>query len=157
VSTEGRITATVSLPDGQQVSLIGYVDRLELDEDGDVVVVDLKTGKYAPTDTSLPDNPQLGLYQLAVDHGAADEAVGRAVRSGGAELVQLRLGADLPKVQPQAPQTPDADGVTLIEHQLMAAVAAVRAEEFVARPGPQCERCEFHAICPAQSSGSVLS
>jgi superfamily I DNA/RNA helicase/RecB family exonuclease len=157
VTSEGRITATVSLPDGNQVSLIGYVDRLELDENGDVVVVDLKTGKYAPTDTSLPDNPQLGLYQLAVDHGAADEAVGRSARSGGAELVQLRLGSELPKVQPQAPQTPDADGVTLIEHQLMAAVAAVRSEEFVARPGAQCERCEFHAICPAQSSGSVLS
>jgi hypothetical protein len=79
------------------------------------------------------------------------------VRSGGAELVQLRLGADLPKVQPQAPQVPDADGVTVIEHQLMAAVAAVRSEELVARPGPQCDRCDFHALCPTKSSGSVLS
>jgi RecB family exonuclease len=157
VSSEGRITATVELPDGQQVQLIGYVDRLELDAAGDVVVVDLKTGKYAPTDASLPENPQLGLYQLAVDHGAADDAVGRPVRSGGAELVQLRLGSDLPKVQPQAPQVPDADGVTVIERQLMAAVAAVRSEEFVARPGAHCDRCDFHALCPTKSSGSVLS
>jgi RecB family exonuclease len=157
VSSEGRITASVDLPDGQQVRLIGYVDRLELDDDGNVVVVDLKTGKYAPTDTSLPENAQLGLYQLAVDHGAADEAVGRPVRSGGAELVQLRLGTDLPKVQPQAPQVPDRDGVTTVEHQLMAAVRAVRDEQFVARPGAQCERCDFHAVCPAKSSGSVLS
>ena len=157
ISSEGRISATVDLPDGQRVSLIGYVDRLELDDAGDVVVVDLKTGKYPPTDTSLPENAQLGLYQLAVNHGAADEAVGRPVRSGGAELVQLRLGAELPKVQPQAPQVPDADGVTAIEHQLMAAARAVRDEDFVARPGPQCDRCEFHAVCPAKSSGSVLS
>jgi superfamily I DNA/RNA helicase/RecB family exonuclease len=157
VSSEGRITATVDLPDGQQVQLIGYVDRLELDANGDVVVVDLKTGKYAPTDASLPENPQLGLYQLAVDHGAADEAVGRPVRSGGAELVQLRLGTDLPKVQPQAPQVPDAEGLTVIERQLMAAVAAVRGEEFVARPGAHCDRCDFHAVCPTKSSGSVLS
>ncbi len=157
VTSEGRITATVVLPDGQQVRLIGYVDRLELDADGNVVVVDLKTGKYAPTDASLPDNPQLGLYQLAVDHGAVDETVGRPVRSGGAELVQLRLGGDLPKVQPQAPQVPDGDGVTTIQHQLMAAVRAVRDEEFVARPGAHCDRCDFHAICPAMSSGSVLS
>jgi RecB family exonuclease len=157
VSSEGRIIATADLPDGQQVRLIGYVDRLELDDNGDVVVVDLKTGKYAPTDTSLPENPQLGLYQLAVDHGAADEAVGRPVRSGGAELVQLRLGSDLPKVQPQAPQVPDADGVTVIEHQLMAAASIVRDEAFVARPGPHCDRCDFHAVCPTKSSGSVLS
>jgi RecB family exonuclease len=147
----------VTLPDGHGVTLIGYVDRLELDDDGDVVVVDLKTGKYAPTDASLPDNPQLGLYQLAVDHGAVDAAVGRPARSGGAELVQLRLGTDLPKVQPQAPQVADADGVTVTERQLMAATAAVRDEEFVARPGPHCDRCDFHAVCPVMSSGSVLS
>ena len=70
-----------------------------------------------PTDASRSsEHPQLGLYQLAVDHGAADEAVGQpGAASGGAELVQLRLGGDLPKVQPQAPQVPDADGVTTIE------------------------------------------
>ena len=39
----------------------------------------------------------------------------------------------------------------------MAAARAVRDEDFVARPGPQCDRCEFHAVCPAKSSGSVLS
>jgi RecB family exonuclease len=157
LSSEGRITATVTLPDGHPVSLIGYVDRLELDDHGDVVVVDLKTGKYPPTDSSLPVNPQLGLYQLAVDHGAVDEALGRPARPGGAELVQLRVGTDLPKVQPQAPQVADDDGVTVIEHQLMAAVAAVRDEEFVARPGAHCDRCDFHALCPVMSSGSVLS
>ena len=121
------------------------------------MVVDLKTGKYAPTDASLAENPQLGLYQLAVDHGAADRAVGRPVRSGGAELVQLRLGGELPKVQQQAPQVPDAEGVTTVERQLMAAAATVRAEDFVARPGGHCDRCDFHAICPAKSSGTVLS
>ena len=83
--------------------------------------------------------------------------MGRQVRSGGAELVQLRLGGDLPKVQPQAPQVPDSEGVTTIQRQLMAAVRAVREEEFVARPGGHCDRCDFHAICPAKSSGSVLS
>ena len=35
----------------------------------------------------------------------------------------------------------------------MAAVRAVRDEEFVARPGAQCDRCDFHAICPAQVVG----
>ena len=157
--TEGRITATVDLPDGQQVRLHGYVDRLELDDGG------RRRGRR-PQDREVPtrptpplpeQHPQLGLYQLAVDHGAADEAVGRPARSGGAELVQLRIGGDLPKVQPQAPQVPDADGVTAIERQLMAAVRAVRDEEFVARPGDHCERCAFQPICPAKSSGSVLS
>ena len=157
LDTEVSMRAEVTLPDGQRVLLHGRADRLEVDADGLVVVIDLKTGKYLPTDKSLPDNPQLGLYQHAVDHGAADELLGRSARSAGAELVQLRAGSDLPKVQHQGPQAPDADGVRTIEHQLMYAASAVRAEDFVARPGPQCDRCTFHAVCPTKSSGSVLS
>ncbi len=157
VETEVPFRAEVSLPDGQRVLLNGRADRLEVGTDGAVVVIDLKTGKYLPTDKSLPDNPQLGLYQYAVDHGAVDDVLGSPGRAAGAELVQLRAGTDLPKVQRQAPQAPDADGVLTIEHQLMHAAAVVRAEEFVARPGPHCDRCPFHAACPTKSSGSVLS
>lgn len=155
VATEPRLHAEVTLPDGQVVRLHGYADRLELDEDGNVVVVDLKTGKYAPTGPEVERHSQLGLYQLAVDHGAADELVGRPVRSGGAELVQLRLGDELPKVQHQPPAA--GDGPRLVEEQLGAAAAALRAEEFAARPGTHCERCTFWAVCPAKASGTVLS
>ena len=151
IALEPPLRAEVTLPDGQSVALSGYADRLELDEQGAVVVVDLKTGKYPPSDKSLPDNPQLGLYQLAVDHGAADELVGRRVTAGGAELVQLRHGDAQPKVQQQPPAPPQ------IEAQLELAVAAVRSEAFAARPGSHCERCPFDPICPAHASGSVLS
>ncbi|KAA1426937.1 ATP-dependent helicase [Nocardioides antri] len=151
VALEPQLRAEVTLGDGQVVVLRGFADRLELDEDGAVVVVDLKTGKYPPTDKSLPENAQLGLYQLAVDHGAADELVGRPVTAGGAELVQLRLGDTQPKVQQQPPSPPHIDG------QLQTAVAAVRSEVFVARPGTHCDRCAFHPLCPAHASGSVLS
>ncbi|MBZ5740697.1 ATP-dependent helicase [Nocardioides mangrovi] len=155
IDTEPRLQAQVTLPDGQVVRLHGYADRLELDEDGHVVVVDLKTGKYAPTGPEVERHSQLGLYQLAVDSGAADELVGRPVTSGGAELVQLRLGDELPKVQHQAPVS--GDGPRLVELQLSQAAAALRDEEFVARPGTHCDRCTFWAVCPAKSSGTVLS
>ncbi len=157
VETEVSFRAEVSLPDGQRVLLNGRADRLEVDDAGDVVVIDLKTGKYLPTDKSLPDNPQLGLYQYAVDAGAVDTLLGGPTAAAGAALVQLRAGTDLPKVQQQAPQVPDAEGLLTIERQLMHAAAVVRAEDFVARPGPHCDRCPFHAVCPTKSSGSVLS
>ncbi|MBD8870232.1 ATP-dependent helicase [Nocardioides donggukensis] len=155
LATEPRISAEVTLPDGQAVRLHGYADRLELDEDGRVVVVDLKTGKYAPTREQVAQHPQLGLYQLAVDHGAADEAAGRPVTAGGAELVQLRHGTGLPKVQQQPAPEPGAD--RLVEQQLEQAVAALREERFAARPGGHCDRCDFQAICPDKAAGSVLS
>ncbi|CAN5385810.1 hypothetical protein BH09ACT12_BH09ACT12_23830 [soil metagenome] len=157
IAVEPKLRAEVTLPDGQVVRLHGYADRLELDEDGRVVVVDLKTGKYPPTGPEVEKHSQLGLYQLAVDHGAADEYAGAPSGSGGAELVQLRHGQDQPKVQHQPPLPPGDEEPRLIEEQLMQAAAAVRAEEFVARPGSHCDRCDFHAICPAQASGTVLS
>ena len=158
VASEGRITATVELPDGQQVRLIGYVDRLELDDHGDVVVVDLKTGKYPPTDASLPGTTPSSASTSSPSTTARPTRPW-AARCGPAAPSSCSSGhgTDLPKVQPQAPQTPDADGVTLIEHQLMAAARAVRDEDFLARAGDHCDRCAFHAVCPAQSSGSVLS
>ncbi|MFT4287481.1 ATP-dependent helicase [Nocardioides sp.] len=156
VQQEANLDVEVDLPDGQRVRLYGFADRLELDADGKVVVVDLKTGKYAPRDKDLHLNPQLGLYQLAVDHGAAKEWAGEA-GSGGAELIQLRMGSGgLPKVQAQAPATDDAP-LAVVE-QLGDAVRAVRGETFVARPDDQtCRFCSFKPVCPAWSPGSVLS
>ena len=157
LATEPKVRAEVALPDGQVVRLHGYADRLELDEDGRVVVVDLKTGKYPPTGPEVEKHAQLGLYQLAVEHGAADETAGHPVESGGAELVQLRIGEGLPKIQMQSPQPRPAGGVRLIEEQLMQAASTLRDEEFVARPGGHCERCTFQAICPDKAAGTVLS
>ncbi|GGR67184.1 helicase UvrD [Nocardioides luteus] len=150
IGYEEQLTAKVTLPSGETVRLNGYADRLELDESGRVVVVDLKTGKYPPTAQEVKEHGQLGLYQLAVEHGAAS-ALAPGAPSGGAELIQLRHGSEMPKVQVQAPEPPE------IINQLEKAVATVRAEEFVARPGKQCDRCQFVALCPAQTSGSVLS
>ncbi|MDQ3616327.1 MAG: ATP-dependent helicase [Actinomycetota bacterium] len=158
VATEQRLRATVQLPDGETVALYGFADRLELDERGDVVVVDFKTGKTKPAEQSLPENPQLGLYQLAVDNGAVDELVQAGTRSGGAELVQLRHDAKgLPKVQQQKPQPRDEQGRTPVELQLMSATDVVRSEAFVARENAYCERCDFATICPVKGSGTVLS
>ena len=47
--------------------------------------------------------------------------------------------------------------VRLVEEQLMRAAGALRAEEFVARPGAHCDRCSFQAICPDKAAGTVLS
>jgi superfamily I DNA/RNA helicase/RecB family exonuclease len=160
VATEQRLEAEVTIGT-ERIVLRGYADRLELDEDGHVVVVDFKTTKYPPPDRDLPTNPQLGLYQLAIDHGAADhllDAGHRPGRSGGAELVQLRRSVrGEVKVQHQPPQQPGPSGFTPAEEQVAEVVGRLRAEQFHARPGDHCDHCGFHVMCPVKGTGTVLS
>lgn len=160
-ASEATFRVAVALPDGQQVILRGRADRLEVDAEGRIVVVDLKTGKYPPPDSGLAENPQLGFYQYAVAHGAADGLVpdsgDEPVVPGGAELWQLRKASrGWLKVQVQPPQQPDDEGLTLAERQIMQAARVIRDEELEARPGAQCERCQFARMCPTQQAGTVL-
>jgi RecB family exonuclease len=157
IGTEERFETVVRLGSGEDVTLFGYADRLELDADGGVVVVDLKTAKNAPTGPAVARHLQHGLYQYAVDHGAVDELVpGRHGSAGGAELVQLGLAdGDSALVQQQPPYPDDGPERSGLRDQLDRAAALVRAEIFPAVAGDHCRDCDFRSVCPIQGAGSV--
>jgi RecB family exonuclease len=159
IATESKFTAVVDLDDGEQVCLTGYADRLELDAEGRVVVVDLKSGRKAPTKKSVDANVQLGLYQYAVDSGAVDDLTDGPVVAGGAELVQLGLENDRPEavVQPQGVQADDGPERAELRAQLARSAALVRAESFPAVAGDHCRDCEFVPVCPIKSAGAVMA
>jgi len=168
LGTEQRFSALLDLDGGEQVRLTGYADRLELAADGTVVVVDLKTGRGAPSGPAVQRNVQLGLYQLAVDRGAVDELLpsevgggdlGAGAVAGGAELVQLGLEDRSPEplVQQQGSHADDGPERTLLRDQLGHAAALLRGETFPAVAGAHCKDCDFVAICPARSAGSVVA
>ncbi len=158
IAAEAKFASTVTIDD-QEIELVGFADRLELDADGGVVVVDFKTSRGAPTGPQVKSDLQLALYQYAVDTGAVDEQLGRPARSGGAELVQLGVEDDSTgaKVQPQAAHAEDGPERETLQLGLTRASLLVRAETFPATAGPYCRECQFVAICPAKSAGSVIS
>jgi ATP-dependent exoDNAse (exonuclease V) beta subunit len=160
VGTEARFSTVVELPAGERVTLSGYADRLELDHsagEGQVVVVDLKTGRTPPSNSSVQKHRQLGLYQYAVDHGAVEDLVPDA-RAGGALLVQLGMLDDRPAVvQPQDPQPEDGQARDTLRAELTSAAAMMRSETFPAVVGQHCQQCAFLSICPARSAGSVIT
>jgi RecB family exonuclease len=160
IDTEARFETVVPLGSGEQVTLFGYADRLELDADGRVVVVDLKTAKSAPSGPAVQRHVQLGVYQYAVDHGAVDELAGGdgPAVSGGAELVQLGLpDGDDAVVQQQSAYDDDDPERVVLRAQLERAAALVRGETFPAVAGDHCRDCDFRSICPVQGAGSVTS
>jgi RecB family exonuclease len=157
IGVERQFRAEIELPDGERVQLVGYADRVELDADGRVVVVDLKTGRTPPSGKAVQRDVQLALYQYAVDSGAVDELVAGPVTSGGAELVQLGIPDDAVAavVQPQAAPADELAREPL-RGQLASAAAMLRAESFPATPGDHCKACDFVALCPVKSAGAVL-
>jgi superfamily I DNA/RNA helicase/RecB family exonuclease len=169
VATEVPFTGEIAVGD-RTVKLRGFVDRVEIDEDGRVRIVDFKTGRNkAPR---IGEHPQLGSYQLAVAAGALDEAVrgggGPAgAPPGGAELVNLRRDAGTdsagpaqpgdapraPEVQEQPALVASGDGPTWIENLLSSAVHRIDTESFPPTPGDACGPCAFRRACPAQDEG----
>ena len=156
LAAEQRFQGVVEV-EGRPVLLTGFADRLEIDDAGRVVVVDFKTTRTPPTGPAVASNLQLALYQYAVDAGALDEAAGRSVATGGAELVQLGIDDDstTAKVQGQPAHDDAGPERAVLRAGLARASDLVRAETFPAIAGPHCRDCAFVAICPAKGAGSV--
>ncbi|WP_331714579.1 ATP-dependent helicase [Auraticoccus cholistanensis] len=160
----------VTVPVGEeQVVLTGTVDRLERTADGRLQVVDFKTSRRVPRPEQVLGMDQLGVYQLAAQHGAFERLGGTRAVAGG-ELVFLRAqdgdGEPYPRVlhQPSLddhPQLPDADETagafpTWVHARLARAVQVVRGERFDARAGDSCRYCPFTASCPAVGRGAQV-
>ena len=136
----------VSLGD---VELRGRVDRLELDEAGRPVVIDLKTGKSSPTSAEIAEHPQLGAYQAAIEAGAFPEL---GTEPGGAALVQLGTPGKEAKEQVQPPLSVAGDpGWARALVRRTGEVMA--ASTFAAVRNDRCRVCPVRTSCPVTGQG----
>ena len=139
-----------------QVEITGRVDRLERDEHGAGVIVDLKTGSARPAEADLDRNPQLGVYQLAVLLGAFERF--GLIDPGGAELVQVGkagLKAEV-KVQRQRALADDADpgwAASLVE----TVAEGMSGPVFGATANPGCRVCPVRSCCPVHPDGGQVT
>jgi superfamily I DNA/RNA helicase/RecB family exonuclease len=139
-----------------QVEITGRVDRLESDEQGRAVVVDLKTGASAPREDELGRHPQLGVYQLAVLLGAF-ERFGLA-DPGGAELVQVGKAALTAQARVQRQGALADDPEPSWAKDLVETVAAGTAGPvFQARVNPGCRTCPVASCCPVNPEGEQVT
>ncbi|MEV4691734.1 PD-(D/E)XK nuclease family protein [Micromonospora echinospora] len=132
------------------IQLTGRVDRLEVDAEGRLVVIDLKTGKStAVTEREVAEHPQLGAYQAAVEAGGFAEF---GEEPGGAALVQLGTGARDAKEQTQAAagEGPEAGWATALVRRTAETMAA---STFAAVANSKCRVCPVRTSCPVSGQG----
>jgi superfamily I DNA/RNA helicase/RecB family exonuclease len=135
-----------------QVEITGRVDRLERDEHGGGVIVDLKTGSSKPADAELDRNPQLGVYQLAVLLGAFEQL--GLVEPGGAELVQVGKAGLKAEVKVQRQRALGDDPEPGWAARLVETVAAgMTGPVFGATVNPGCRICPVRTCCPVHPDG----
>ncbi|MDP9935332.1 superfamily I DNA/RNA helicase [Paenarthrobacter nicotinovorans] len=149
--------------------LRGQVDRLEIDSEGRLVIVDLKTGKRQPGKAEVANHPQLGAYQAAVLKGAFREALpaeqdtgaqpGTALVPGGAVLAQLGTKTKSPAVQQQDPLDPEdnwAEGL-VNEAAVLMAGATFEARHDPGKGSHGGHGCRLPDICPLCARGKQVT
>jgi RecB family exonuclease len=136
---------------GDSVVVKGRVDRLEIDDQGRLVVIDLKTGKTTVRADDIAEHPQLGAYQAAIEAGAFAESD----VPGGAALVQLGANKSF-KEQPQPPLAEAADPAWA--HKMVKATAqTMAASTFHAVANSKCRNCPVRRSCPVSGQGRQVT
>ncbi|MFC8732564.1 ATP-dependent helicase [Luteimicrobium sp. NPDC057192] len=164
---QGRTALAVEVPFrvdvGERATLRGVIDRVEATEDpGAVEVVDLKTGRNAPSKADTEQHAQLGAYQLAVELGGLDGSkqpeggpgadLPDGARPAGARLVYLGTGRNAAlRDQPALDDQPDGGAWAA---ELVDGVARTMAgSAFLAQENRLCGSCPVRRTCPAQPEG----
>ena len=132
----------------------GSADRIEVTRDGELFIIDFKTGKTAIKVKDTADNLQLAAYQLA--------AILRKYKANfesnsviGAELTYLAVDkAEGTTIRKQNALTPE--GQKVVEERLNEIADGMGAATFIARVNDKCRKCGVASSCPLQSQGRTV-
>jgi putative RecB family exonuclease len=142
IGTELRLEAQVGT-----LTLRGIIDRLELDDDGELVVTDYKTGK-APREQH--EHSRLGGVQFYAF--LCEQVFGR--RPAKVQLLHLRE----PVAIVSTPTEQTLKGLRTRTAAIWSAVElACQRDDFRPKPGPLCDYCAYKAYCPAFGGDPALA
>jgi superfamily I DNA/RNA helicase/RecB family exonuclease len=118
-----------------QITVNGSIDRVERGPDGEVVIVDLKTGRPITSQATIAAHPQLGAYQLAYAEGKFDEPLAEHGdhAPGGAKLLYVREGKDGRRYRDGHQATLDADALEAVRERIRQASVLIAAAVFEGR------------------------
>ena len=125
----------------------GSVDRLEVEADGRLFIIDLKTGSSAISVKDAKENLQLASYQVGIAEGGFTQGT----VSAGAELVYL--GTDAAGATIRSQHTVDVEAT---KTKLNEIADGMGAATFFATINKRCKGCPVRKSCPVQSDGRTV-
>lgn len=136
----------------------GKVDRIEVNADGGVVIVDLKTGSKAISKEDALKHAQLGLYQLAVEDGAfqtVEPLAAGDVNLEGAKLLMVAGDNFAQRIQPSIQG--DQEARRYFESLVAAAAEGMAMPNgiFVANVSSHCDNDKEFGSCAMHIARAV--
>ena len=127
--------------------IIGTVDRLEVEADGSLFIIDFKTGNTAISKEDAKKNLQLASYQLGVAEGGFADGT----KSSGAELVYLGTSSAGASIRQQY-----AIDLEETKATIETIGEGMGAANFFATVNKRCKGCPVRKSCPVQSDGRAV-
>jgi superfamily I DNA/RNA helicase/CRISPR/Cas system-associated exonuclease Cas4 (RecB family) len=128
--------------------IIGTVDRLEVEADGSLFIIDFKTGNTAITKEEAKKNLQLASYQLGIAEGGFSDGV----TSAGAELVYLGTDSAGTAIREQR-----SINLEEVKEKIESIGEGMAAATFFATVNKRCKGCSVRKSCPVQSDGRAVN
>ena len=125
----------------------GSVDRLEVEADGSLFIIDFKTGGTAISLKEAKENLQLASYQVGIAEGGFTQGN----ISAGAELVYLGTSTAGATLRPQ-----HAIDVEATKEKLNQIAEGMGAATFFATVNKRCKGCPVRKSCPVQNDGRTV-
>jgi putative RecB family exonuclease len=142
IGLELRLSATVG-----DLKLRGVIDRLELDDDGELVITDYKTGAVPGERHELQRLAGVHMYALMVE-----QVLGK--RPVRVQLLYLLA----PEAIIAVPSEQSVTGVARKSQALWKAIeTACARDDFRPHPGPLCNYCSYQAYCPSFGGDPALA
>jgi putative RecB family exonuclease len=123
------------VPFAGEATVVGSIDRVDVDDGGSLEVIDYKTSKRVRDRSAVRRSLQLAIYALACEHlyGRLPAAVTLDFVVAG---VTVRVGTD----------EIDLDRARV---EVRRVADAVRAGAYEPTPNRLCDWCDYRALCPA--------
>jgi superfamily I DNA/RNA helicase/RecB family exonuclease len=125
----------------------GSVDRLEVEADGSLFIIDFKTGGAAISLKEAKENLQLASYQVGIAEGGFTQGT----VSAGAELVYLGTTTAGATLRPQ-----HVIDVEATKEKLNEIAEGMGAAHFFATVNKRCKGCPVRKSCPVQNDGRTV-